>query len=236
MGARILRLLSLAAATSVLSAGLSLAAIPSDGEMAFKVLRKDSDIGTHSISFRREGEDLHVEISIDLEVGFGPITLFEYTHRNHEVWRDGRLLRLDSRTNDNGDSHEVTVRRTDDGLRVEATGIESYTAPANSIPTSYWHPDTVAQSRMINTQTGEMVDIDIEPAGEERIAVAGEIRRATKYEVSGDIDLRLWYDPEMEPRGQLLKLAFTARGSEVEYKRLQPAGATETVQAFRNRQ
>jgi len=231
-----MKVLIAAAVVAVLSAGLSVAAIPSDGEIAFKVLRKDADIGSHRLSFRREGDDLHVEIAIDLEVGIGPITLYEYTHRNREVWRDGRLLRLDSRTNDDGKEHEVTVRRVADGLRVEASGLEPYVAPADTIPTSYWHPETITRSRLLNTQNGEMEQVSIEAAGDEWIEVKEKRLEARKYEVSGDLKLRLWYDRTDEGVGQLLKLAFSARGAEVRYQRLQPAGETETVQAFRKAQ
>jgi hypothetical protein len=222
-----------AVAAAIFTTGISTAAIPTDGEIAFQVLRENSDIGSHSLSFRLEGNDLHVKVAIDLEVGFGPITLFEYSHRNHEIWRDGRLFSLESETNDDGDKYRVRVRRDGEKLLVKATSMESYHAPMDAIPTSYWHPETVTQTHLLNTQTGEMVEVEITPRGEESIAVGGEDRPAMKYEVSGDQDLQLWYEPSGQPIGQLLKLAFNARGSEIDYKRLQPAGETVTLQAFR---
>jgi hypothetical protein len=109
-------------------------------------------------------------------------------------------------------------------------------APADTIPTSYWHPDTVTRSRLLNTQNGEIEQVAIDAVGEERIDAGEEPLQAVKYEVSGDLKLRLWYDRNDGGIGQLLKLAFTARGAEINYQRLQPAGETETVQAFRNAQ
>jgi hypothetical protein len=231
-----LGVLAAAAAGAVLTAGLSSAAIPSDGEIVFEILRDSADIGSHKLSFRREGEDLHVNVAIDIEVGFGLLTLFEYTHTNHEVWRDGRLIRLESTTNDDGDEYIVSAKLVGETLRVEATGQKPYDAPADIIPTSYWHPHTVTQSRLLNTQTGRIVQIMVQPQGEDRILVGGEQHQATKFRVSGDLEMQLWYDPSGDPTGQLLKLAFSARGSKIDLRREQPAGKSETLQAFRSTQ
>ena len=86
------------------------AAIPPDGQISFAVLRDGSRMGSHSLAFRQEGDELHVEVDILLEVNLAFITLFRYRHRNHEVWVDGRLAAIETETDDDGDKYWLRGR------------------------------------------------------------------------------------------------------------------------------
>ena len=184
----------------------------SDG-LAFSVLRDGSPFGTHEISFRQDGEDLHVEVAIDLEVSLGFITLFRYEHRNHEIWRDGRLVSIETRTDDDGERYSVSGRATGKGFLV--TGAEGeILMPSDVLPTSYWHPETVQRDRMLDTQRGRLIEVRVQPIGLERVGGA-DGQTATRYRVSGDLTLDLWYDA----RGEWRKLSFAARGSDITYAR-----------------
>ena len=200
-----------ALAATVLTAPLG-AAVPPSRDIAFAIVRDSDPIGQHSVRFERNGEDLIVTIDIDIAVDFGPITLFRYEHENREVWRDGRLVALDTWTNDDGSEFSVTARATPDGLQVE--GAEgSFLAPADIIPTSYWNPATVDQDRLLDTQYGRLVDVTIQPQGEEAIAAGSATVEARRYLVSGSLDMSLWYTE----RGEWARITFDARGAEVDY-------------------
>ncbi len=196
-------------------AAFSAAAIPSAERIAFEIRRDGAAIGSHDIVFERHGDALHVAIDIEIEIRFAFITLFRYRHRNREVWRDGRLVALDSTTDDDGRRHRVRVRATAAGLRVEGTD-GSFLAPPDTLPTSYWNPETVARDRLLDTQHGRMVDIRITPAGQEPVTIDGAAVPSRKYRMSGDLELELWYTPE----GRLASIAFEARGATVRYAAL----------------
>ena len=72
-------------------------------------------------------------------------------------------------------------RATEAGLQVEGSN-GTFTAPADVMPTSYWDADTVTQSRLLDTQRGRLIDVDIVPAGSETVD-AGVI--VTRYSSSG---------------------------------------------------
>lgn len=211
------RRLPLAAATAllVLATAAPLPASESaDKLLGFWVMRDEEPIGVHKLKFSQVGEETHVEIEIDLKVGIGFITLFRYEHRNREVWRDGRLVALDSRTNDDGDDYWVKVRATDEGLSVEHQD-GSYLAPAGTLSTSYWNKATVGQSRLIDTQKGRLLEVAVAPNGEESLALESGIVPARRYEMTGDLNLSLWYGPQDE----LMRIAFEARGADIDYDR-----------------
>ena len=193
------------------TAGL-MAKVPGLGEIGFEVLREGSPMGRHSIAFEERGEDLHVKIAIDLEVGLAFVTLFRYEHRNHEVWRDGRLISIETATDNDGDRFWVKGEATAEGFAVASTS-GSYTAPADVIPTSYWNPRFVEQSQVLNTQDGRLIEVETRPVAEEQVEVVVGSVLATRYSTTGELALETWYTES----GAWVKTAFEAKGSEVEY-------------------
>lgn len=190
------------------------AALPTPEQIAFRVMRDGEPLGRHTLNFRQENDDLHVEIDIALDVKFAFLTLFRYRHQNHETWRDGRLIALETRTDDDGEAFWVRARMTESGLRVESAE-GSYTAPSGIIPTSYWNPATTTQSQLLDTQTGAIRQVQVMPAAKESVILEGRPAAARKYRMSGDLEMDLWYSDS----GSWAKLVFVARGAEVEYSR-----------------
>lgn len=214
------------------------------GRLAFEVLRDGSPIGTHVIAFDHgEAGDLSVAIAIDLEVGLGPITLYRYTHRNRVAWQGERLVRLRAETDDDGTPHRVAVDGAVAGgeavIRVANDGEEAQRPlpPAGApggpavLPSTYWSRATVDQTRLLNTQTGEIEDVTVTRMGRERVATPEGERMATRYRVDGDLKLDLWYDDD----DRLVSLAFEARGSQITY-RLREASGTVVSRAPSMRQ
>lgn len=193
------------------------AAVAPAERLTFDILRDGTPIGRHTVAFRRDGARLEVEVAIDIEVALAFLTLFRYRHRNREIWQDGRLIDLETETDDDGTRHRVRARAEAGGLRVEAgpeNGAELFRAPPDILPTSYWHPQTPSQTRLLDTQSGRVLAVAIEPRGREAVAFAGAQIPARRYAVSGDLTLDLWYTAE----GRWLKAAFAARGAKVAYR------------------
>ena len=201
-------------AGAVLAGGVKAADVPTmelEADMGFDVLRKGRPLGSHRIAFTRDGDKLIVDVDIALKAKFAFITVYRYRHHNREVWQDGRLVAIDTRTDDNGKSFTVSGRATPDGFAVTRTdqdGEETEVVEETIIPTSYWHPATTDQSRLLNTQTGRIAELTIEPTGADTVAFPNVDVPATGYATTGDIRLSLWYDAER----CFLKLAFTAPG------------------------
>ncbi|WP_340119518.1 DUF6134 family protein [Pelagibius sp. 7325] len=187
------------------------AAVPSAGDLAFDIRRDGSSIGGHHVVFRRAGERLEVDIDIDIAVNLAFIPLFAYSHRNREVWQDGRLLSLESETDDDGQRYTVSARAEGGVLRVTGSGGD-FQAPADTLPTSYWNPRTVEQTRLLDSQHGRLLAVESRLLGEERLDGGKTARR---YRLSGDLDLDLWY----AATGEWVNIAFTARGATVSYLR-----------------
>lgn len=178
----------------------------------FAILMDGDEVGRHTISFERQGEELHVRIAIDIEVSFGPITFYRYSHRNHEIWKDGRLVRLETQTDDDGTEYRVLAEAGPDGLEVD--GAEgTFTAPAGSLPTSYWQPATPEKTQLLDTQRGRLIEVETSRLGTDQVTLPGGTLEAEQYKMTGDLKLQMWYGA----KGELLKIAFEARGRDIAY-------------------
>ena len=188
---------------------------PYDGaEISFDVLRKGKPFGKHIVRFdKKDAGDLTATTDVDLKVKIGPFTAFQYRLDSTEIWRDGRLVSLQGRTNDDGDKSAVTAAFDAGALKVDGTAFQG-TVDAPIIPSSHWNINQVRSDRMLSTEDGEILEMNIVPKGREQLQIGGETISANRYLLDSDIDIDLWYDD----LGRWVKLTFQARGQEIEYR------------------
>ncbi len=186
--------------------------------LGFAVVREKSKIGEHVLTFEDAGSgNLTVRVAVELKVGLGPITLFRYKHEAAEVWQNGQLAALDTKTNDDGTPNVVTGRATPTGFMVEGTKASRYTAPADALPATHWNHKQL-DGPWINTQDGRLLRPTITPKGPSAIPTAsGATITANHFSTSGDAMLETWYDDTPNWAG----LSFKAGdGSEIVYERM----------------
>ena len=187
----------------------SLPASASELDANFLIKRKDKVIGYHRVEVTDTETGQRVETAIEMKVKFGPIPVFRYKHAAVEEWRDGELISLNSTTDRNGTDLYVRAARTEEGLMIDGARYKG-AAPEGALPSSYWKKDLVEATRMINTQHGQILDIEVTSMGEtetEHGALAEEYKL-----VSLDL-LHLWYDG---PRW--VGARFTVDGEELVYE------------------
>jgi len=178
----------------------------------FTVLRDGSSIGSHSITMERNGDETVVYVEVEMAVKIAFITVFRLEHRNRETWRHGRLVKIDTTTNDNGKDYKIAGNANGGSFELVVNDVVSI-IPSTIIPTSYWHPATVEQTVLLNSANGKLLDVAINRSEAEQVKTwYGEVL-ADKYEMRGDLELDLWYDAEKH----LVGLAFESRGSFIEY-------------------
>lgn len=199
-------------------------ASPPVERLDFDVFRGESQIGRHTLQFSEDGEAVEVRIDIDLEVKFAFLTLFDYDHANTEVWRDGRLYRIETQTNRNGDAEFLRMQAAGDGLTVDGSRAEAPLLPASVVPTSYWNKQaTLSQSSLLDSQNGRLLDIEVSEVGVEEIMAWDRTIEASRYRIDGELQLDLWYDAN----GVWVKLEFLDEtGTPIEYVLRPPAPTT----------
>ena len=64
---------------------------------------------------------------------------------------------------------------------------------------AYWNPAFLQQKRLLNPQTGEFVDVNVELLGSEYLDVRGQQVAAERFRITGrNIELLLWYSSDDE--------------------------------------
>jgi len=170
-----------------------MAGVPESGQLSYEILRKDKRLGFQTVTFSENSDgDLLVDVYIRIDFKFGFIPLFRYLHENRETWRDGTLMSLVSKTDNNGDDEFVSLQRTEAGLVGSGTKVTQAITNA-ALTTSYFNPNFIRQEALISTQDGRVLEVSIDEIGVETVSTPEGPVEAVHYRLSGDLRLDIWY-------------------------------------------
>jgi hypothetical protein len=191
----------------------SLAAAQADEDsLHYEVQRNGKTIGTHEVEFERHGGRLTVEIETDVAVKIAFLTVYRFKHEAREEWQNGKLIAYQSTSDDNGTDKFLNVGFANSAYSVEASS-GRFKAQSLALPASLWRPDTVTQSRLMNTLDGHEMKVAVKDIGLDTITVGGKEITATHFSMTGDLQRELWYAHD-----RLVHLRFLGDdGSTIDY-------------------
>jgi hypothetical protein len=167
-------------------------------EWRFRVLLDDDEIGYHHFRVTEQSGRYVVDSEAKFRVRILFFDAYRYEHVNRERWSDQCLVDIDARTEVNGELLAVSGSRQDGGFTVE-TSAGDLKIDDCVMTFAYWNPEFLEQTRLLNSQTGDYVDVSIRPAGEEALTVRGENVRAERFELAADkLNMELWYSSDRE--------------------------------------
>jgi len=172
------------------------AVLPSDAaDRRFSVLYKGDRIGAHTVLHSAATGETRITTEIDLLVKALFITVFSYSHRSEESWRDGRLTALKSETVEHGETLQVTGAATGQGFRVVTKGIPFFAAPGALTSNDLWNPAVLQQAIVIDAQHGGVMGVSARKLADEQISLAGRQIRTTRYRfITPYLAGSIWYD------------------------------------------
>jgi len=142
------------------SLGLALPGLLANGavraatrQIEFRILRDGRPIGSHRTLIEQSGTALTARIAVDIAVTLAGLTVFRFTQRFVEEWRDGRLLVATARRDRNGSVTDIQARAETDGVTVRGPA-GSFRLSAEAAPLSWWDPDRFGRP-LFATDTGE---------------------------------------------------------------------------------
>ena len=207
----------------IFAAGLATAAVvhspavraePAAGTMKFAIMRDGDQIGTSTFRVHRNGHETTVDIATKVEVTIAFITMYRFEQTETERWVDGRLVALNSVTDDNGTKHKVTAASRGDVLTIDADGKVTQ-ADASVMPVSLWNAAIVQKTIALDPQDGSIVPLSVTDHGKERLVLQGRSETAHHYSIKTTFPQDVWYDDHQ----QLVKVALRGSdGSKIEYE------------------
>ena len=164
-----------------------------DGMAAsYDIVRGGTVIGRHTLAFAQRGTDLTVTIAVEANLYALGIRVYHYEHRGRELWRDGRMVTMDTRTVDDGEVKQVSAAF--DPARGAWTGITGAAVTGPLMASSFWNSGTVRQARFLDDETGAVNPVQVKPAGQEMLTLNGRPVPASKFDLAGNTSGSVWYD------------------------------------------
>jgi hypothetical protein len=195
-------------------AAVSPASADEAGEYTFTVLSDGEPIGRHRIAFEHEGDRVEIREATEIEVSFASIPLYTFEHESRQLWRNGRAVRIDATTEDNGEHLVIAVRDTPRGYVRRVNGrVDRFEDGATVL--ALWNRDTFGEGEYFSAVEDKVVHASFEQVGRETIILAGQPVATQRYRMLGDERHELWFDE----RGRLAKVAFRRYGATIEYVR-----------------
>jgi len=159
----------------------------------FRVYLDDTPIGYHEFSVEESSDQVRITTHARFDVTFLKIPLFRYRHQDVQQWSDQCLKSITSTTDQNGKLFRVDGSTTDKGFQLTSND-GNVTLPECISTFAYWNKSFLQHEKLLNSQTGEYLDIDVDHLGEHSIMVRNTSVPANRYRLTAeDVDIELWY-------------------------------------------
>ncbi len=167
-------------------------------DWSFRVLLDGREVGSHRFELSHDGEVTRLETEADIRVKFLFATVYRYKHRNVEIWDGNCLKQIDSNTRANRKEFFVEGERRDGAFLVQARD-GSRELPECIMSFAYWNPTFLRESKLLNSQDGKYLPVQVEGPVESQQVAGGTQVPALRYRLTGEkLDISLWYTRDNE--------------------------------------
>ena len=188
----------------------------------FDIFRNNKHIGKHIFSFTRFNEQLEVESEINFEIKKLGIVLYKYHVKGKEIYKDGELIKFNSKTNQNGKEKYVNLEIKDGELLIDGSYYKGK-APKDYLLGTWWNHSIVKAPAQISAVSGRIIMQKLKFLGKETIKSGDKTYNTLHFNFSSSdeklskdkkLNTNVWYD---EKTLNWVKASFKKKGN-WEYK------------------
>lgn len=185
-------------------------------DWSFEVYLDQQKIGTHSFSL--DQNQLQSRANFKVKVLF--INAYRYQHQADEQWQGNCLSQLTAHTEENKEITDVKGAIQNNQFVLEKNG-STQTLPGCIMTFAYWNPEILKQSRLLNPQNAEYLDVTVTDEGSKTIEVKGQTTLTHQYRLNGrlkgkdKLKITLWYDQQQQ---WVALESITPEGYKIKYK------------------
>ncbi len=186
--------------------------------LEFDLYRNNKNIGTHTFSFSKENDKLIVRSEINFEIKKLGIVLYKYNATGDEVYKDGKLIKFNSKTDQNGKLKYVNIKLEEDQFLIDGSSNKGKFSSDFVIGT-WWNHVIVDAKTQISAVSGRIIHQKVEFLGKEKISLDNKTYdtlhfnfKSTDPKLSKDkkINIDIWYD---EKTLNWVKSSFKKKGT-----------------------
>ena len=188
----------------------------------FDIYRNNKLIGTHIFSFKKLSGQLAVKSEINFEIKKLGIVFYTYHVEGTEIYEDGKLIKFNSKTNQNGKEKYVNMILENEEYNIDGSSYQGK-APINYLLGTWWNHSIVEAPAQISAVSGRIINQKVTFLGKETIKLGEKNYNTLHFNFSSTdkkltkgkkLNTDVWYD---EKTLNWVKASFEKKGK-WEYK------------------
>ena len=188
----------------------------------FDIYRNNKQIGKHIFSFEKSDDEMLVKSDIKFEIRKFGIVLYKYRAQGTELFKDGKLVKFNSKTNQNGKDKYVNLHLEGEEFVIDGSSFKGK-VPADYLLGTWWNHSIIKSKAQISAVSGRIIEQNVEFIGKEKIKINNKYYNTlhfqftstdTKLSKNKRLNTHVWYD---EKNLNWVKAAFDKKGK-WEYK------------------
>ena len=188
----------------------------------FDIYRNNKHIGKHIFSFEKSNDQLAVESEINFEIKKLGIILYKYYVKGKEIYKDGKLVTFNSKTNANGKSKYVNLKLSNNEYDIDGSSFKGKVTTDFLLGT-WWNHSIVKSKAQISAVSGRIIHQKVTFLGKETLKIDDKSYKTLHFNFSSTDDkldknkklnTDVWYEEETL---NWIKASFNKKGN-WEYK------------------
>ena len=184
----------------------------------FDIYRNNKNIGKHIFSFEKKDDELHVKSEINFEIKKLGVVLYRYHVKGTEIYKDGKLIKFNSKTNQNGKEKFVNLILGDDEQIIDGSSYQGK-APIEYLLGTWWNHSIVKAPAQISAVSGRIIKQKVTFLGKEDVKIGNKTYKTLHFNFSSTdqklnknkkLDTDVWYE---ENTLNWVKAAFKKKGN-----------------------
>jgi len=183
----------------------------------FDIFRNNKHIGKHIFSFKKSSDQLEVESEINFEIKKFGIVLYKYHVKGTEYFKDGDLIKFNSKTNQNGKNKYVNIKLEGEDLVIDGSSFKGKVSRDYLLGT-WWNHSIVKAPAQVSAVSGRIIKQKVTFLGKEKLEIGGKSYEALHFNFSSTdkklakdkkLNTDIWYD---EKTLNWIKATFEKKG------------------------
>ena len=186
-------------------------------KIEFDIYRNNKYIGKHIFSFNKIKEELSVESEINFEIKKLGVVLYKYHVKGTEYFKEGKLIKFNSKTNQNGKKKYVNLYLDGEELVIDGSSFKGKVSTDYLLGT-WWNHSIVESPAQISAVSGRIIKQKVTFLGKETIKINNKVYEALHFNFSSTdkglskdkrLNTDVWYD---EKSLNWIKATFNKKG------------------------
>tara|TARA_Y100000590_G_C15613650_1_gene974867 strand:+ start:133 stop:816 length:684 start_codon:yes stop_codon:yes gene_type:complete len=186
-------------------------------QIKFEIYRNNKHIGEHTFTFLRSGDELSVKSKINFKIKKLGVVLYQYYAEGTEVFKDGKLIKFESETNQNKKIKFVKLKLNNNEYDINGSSYKGK-APTNYLLGTWWNHSIVNAPAQISAVSGRIIHQKVTFLGNEQIKIGNKNYDTLHFNFSSSdkklsknkkLNTDVWYD---EKTLNWVKASFNKKG------------------------